>query len=258
MKRYDKPSVEVIVETTSDRKSFPTDVLETTSDRKPSFPTEDMKPIPTEDMEQVPTDVPTDVMDELRQEDKTSIMYGRIVRKISQSYVENIDGDDQRRLASPMIGNVLLERNCEMHAADPDKHALLLTTGSEMLCQSRSTLGGRVVKNKRGTPSKQHAVMKHRKMFENPSSPASTRGPMELLLQSTRDYNQLILGANQTSAEHSRNRASQSDERLGTGPRQASRVGFRPEPDWSIRARGRLDSQSRCKTQTWSPGSSSK
>jgi hypothetical protein len=187
-------------------------------------------------------------------------MYGRIVRKISQSYVENIDEDVQRRLASPMIGNDLLERNCEMHAADPDRPALLLTTGSEMRCQSRSTLGGRVVKNKRGTPSKQHKVNNQRKMFEKPSSPAKkiTRGSMELLLQSTLDYNQLILGANHTSEEHSRNTASQSDERLGTGPRQACGEGFRPEPDWSIRARVRLDSQSRCKTQTLSQGSSRK
>jgi hypothetical protein len=201
--------------------------------------------------------IPKASLEDFRQEDKGNddldiVMFGRNYSKRKKT-CQNDEEDAFGRTTDPMIGNLLLGKDCEMHTTSLERSAPRLTTRSEMHCQERSILGGRVVKTKRGTPAKQQKVKNLRKLFENPSSPGKqlTRGSIELLLQSTLDTNPLILGANHTSTEHTDDIcADQPEDWTETGPRQTCGEEFRPEPDWSIQTRLGLDSQPICSLQT--------
>ena len=92
----------------------------------------------------------------------------------------------------------------------------------------------------RCTPQKirkisQVSTLKH--FFENATTSSLTRGPLELLLQSTQGFN-LNLGARATTttrdAMYSRIVcASQSDEPIRTGPRQTAFLGLSLSQDWT-------------------------
>ena len=114
--------------------------------------------------------IPTDSLEDFRQEDKGNddpdiVMFGRNYSKRKKT-CQTDEEDAFRRTTNPMIGNLLLGKDCEMHATSLERSAPRLTTRSEMHCQERSILGGRVVKTKRGTPAKQQKVKNLRKLFE--------------------------------------------------------------------------------------------
>ena len=115
------------------------------------------------------------------------------------------------------------------------------STRSDNLSQERSPgLGGRVMMKKtRCTPQKirkisQVSTLKH--LFENATASSLTRGPLELLLQSTQGFN-LIPGARATTtrdAMYSRKDCvSQSDTPIRTGPRQTAFLGLSLSQDWT-------------------------
>ena len=122
------------------------------------------------------------------------------------------------------------------------------STRSDTLSQERSPgLGGRVMMKKtRCTPQKirkisQVSTLKH--FFENATASSLTRGPLELLLQSTQGFN-LNPGERATTttqdAMYSRKDcASQSDEPIRTGPRQTAFLGLSLSQDWTSQTWGR-------------------
>ena len=117
------------------------------------------------------------------------------------------------------------------------------TTGNNSQSQERSPgLRGRVMMKKlRCTPQKikkisQVSTLKH--FFENATASSLTRGPLELLLQSTQGFNpNLGERATTTTRDAMYGRkvcVSQSDTPIGTGPRQTDSVGLSLSQDWTI------------------------
>ena len=95
------------------------------------------------------------------------------------------------------------------------------------------------MKKLRCTPRKinkisQVSTLKH--FFERAASSSLTRGPLELLLQSTEAVNLNLVKATTTTGDATDSRkdcASQSDEPIGTGPRQTDSLGLSLSQDWT-------------------------
>ena len=78
--------------------------------------------------------------------------------------------------------------------------------------------------------------------FEKSESSSLTRGPMELLLQSTEAVNFNLGRATTTTGDAADSRkdcASQSEHLIGTGPRQTAYLGLRQSQDWTSQTWGR-------------------
>ena len=113
--------------------------------------------------------------------------------------------------------------------------------------QERSPgLGGRgMMKQLRCTPRKiskisRVSTLKH--FFEKSESSSLTRGPMELLLQSTEAVNFNLGRATTTTGDAADSRkdcASQSEQPIGTGPRQTAYLGLSLSQDWTSQTWGR-------------------
>ena len=97
--------------------------------------------------------------------------------------------------------------------------------------------GGKVMKQRKGTPSKFSNVRKLKKMFElDPSSP--TRGYNELLTQHRVEFNPDNLSTT-TGCARLKLKFCADQPRGGgqTGPRQMGELGLRLSRDWSSQAR---------------------
>ena len=97
------------------------------------------------------------------------------------------------------------------------------------------------MKQLRCTPrkiSKISRVSTLRQFFEKSETSSLTRGPMELLLQSTKAVN-LNLGRATTTTGYAADCASQSEPLIGTGPRQTAYLGLSLSQDWTNPTWGR-------------------
>ena len=101
------------------------------------------------------------------------------------------------------------------------------------------------MKKKRCTPRKIKKITNVsilKQLFENASTTSSlTRGGMELLQQPSQGFNLTNLGSTTITTGDTRHgrkdRVSQSDNLIQTGPRQAEILDFGVGQDWRIQAR---------------------
>ena len=164
------------------------------------------------------------------EEDSDSLMFGRRGSFYQDDLGRMKTGDveeekkKKKNHTTPSSGKI----RGEMHATAERKEASLIK--SALLRHERSPMGGRVMKMRKGTPTKMQKVKSLRILFENTSSP--TKQVAELLLQSSGVNPFNLSTTTKCSRLELKICADQSDEGTQTGLRQEGRLDLQPDCDW--------------------------
>ena len=160
---------------------------------------------------------------------RRSSFYQDDLGRMKPGDVEEEKNKKKKNRTTPSSGKI----RGEMHATAERKDASLIK--SALLRHERSPMGGRVMKMRKGTPTKMQKVKSLRNLFENTSSP--TKQVAELLLQSSGVNPFNLSTTTKCSRLELKICADQSDGGTQTGLRQEGGLDLQQDCDWPSRAR---------------------